>query len=53
MIIAIAEFLAAYVLLRGIYNRDEISNDQSRIGWSETGEPGFDDGSKDYVIRTA
>jgi hypothetical protein len=44
LIITIAEFSAAYVLIREIFKRDETSKDQSRIGWGETGESGFDGG---------
>ena len=45
VIIAIVVFSAVYVLIRGMYKRDETSKDQSRIGWGETGESGSDDGS--------
>ena len=60
LIIAIVVFSAAYILIRGIYKRDETSKDQSRIGlgesgvsekdqsrigWGESGESGSDGGS--------
>jgi len=45
LIIAIVVFSAVYILVRGIYKRDETSKDQSRIGWGETGESGSDGGS--------
>ncbi|MGB2806738.1 MAG: hypothetical protein WBC22_03290 [Sedimentisphaerales bacterium] len=45
VIIAIVVFSAVYVLIRGMYKRDETSKDQSRIGWGETGESGSDGGS--------
>lgn len=45
LIIAIVVFSAVYVLVRGLYKRDETSKDQSRIGWGDTGESGSDGGS--------
>ena len=45
VIVAIVVFSAVYVLVRGVYKRDESSKDKSRIGWGEPGESGSDDGS--------
>ena len=45
LIIAIVVFSAVYVLVRGVYKRDESGKGQSRIGWGEAGESGSDDGS--------
>ena len=45
LIIAVVVFSAVYVLVRGVYKRDESSKGQSRIGWGEAGESGSDDGS--------
>ena len=45
LIIAIVVFLAAYVLIRGIYKRDKTSKDQSKIGWGESGVSESDGGS--------
>ena len=47
LIIAIVVFSAVYLLIRGIYKKDETSKDQSRIGWGETGESGSDGGSEE------
>jgi uncharacterized ion transporter superfamily protein YfcC len=44
-IIAIVVFIAAYVLIRGIYKRDKTSKDQSKIGWGESGVSESDGGS--------
>jgi hypothetical protein len=44
-IIAIVVFLAAYVLIRGIYKRDKTSKDQSKIGWGESGVSDSNGGS--------
>ncbi|MFH1881238.1 MAG: hypothetical protein ABIL62_00830 [Planctomycetota bacterium] len=45
LIIAIVVFSAVYILVRGIYKRDETSKEQSQIGWGEAGESGSDGGS--------
>ena len=45
VIIAIVVFSAVYVLIRGVYKRDETTKDQSRIGWGEPGESESDGGS--------
>lgn len=47
LIIAIVLFSAAYVLIKGIYKRNEKSKNQSQIGRDETGESGSEDSSEE------
>lgn len=44
VIIAIVVFSAVYVLVKGMYKKDQTSQEKSRIGADEPGESASDDG---------